>query len=162
MSDSSSEKSSIHFNGRFESKLDQKGRLALPKLLHEILPHPNNQVVITNSQYKGHRNLDVYTLEEWQKLEARIARLSPLKAEVQDFRRFYLASGQTIDPDKSRRILIPGPLRKYAGIETEAVLVGMGGKFEIWSAETWNKLYDTLASNFEDTLSAVAALDEES
>ena len=152
----------VPFRGRFETKIDQKGRLSLPKNLLASFPQENSSVVITNSQYKGHRNLDVYLYSEWQKLEERIRRLSPLKTEVQDFQRFYLAGGQVVEPDANKRVLLPGPLRKYAAMKSEAVIVGMGNKLEIWSADIWNKLYGQLADNFENTLAAVAALDEES
>jgi MraZ protein len=37
--------------------------------------------------------------------------------------------------DKSGRICIPESMAKQAGIETEAVLVGLLDRFEIWSPE---------------------------
>ena len=43
----------------------------------------------------------------------------------------------------------------------EVVLVGMEHKFEIWPAAIWQKLYQGLAKNFEQTMAAVAALDED-
>lgn len=149
------------FRGRFEAKVDQKGRLSLPKGVLTAISSKNSHMVLTNSQFKGFRNLDVYPQKEWSQLEARIARLSPLKAEVQDFQRFYLAGGQEVEPDGQNRILVPAPLRKYAGISSQVVVVGMGHKFEIWAAEVWNHLYDQLASGFESTLATIANLDAE-
>lgn len=149
------------FRGRFEAKVDQKGRLLLPKGILSSISAKDGSLVITNSQYKNFRNLDVYPSKEWQKLEAKIAKLSPLKTAVQDFQRFYLAGGQELEPDAQNRILIPGTLRKYSSVASKVVVVGMGHKFEIWAAEVWNHLYDQLASNFEDTLSTIASLDDE-
>lgn len=149
------------FRGRFEAKIDPKGRLSLPKGLLSSLPTEDSHIVITNSQFKGQNSLDVYTMAEWQKLEERIARLSPLKAEVQAFRRFYLASGQVIAPDSNNRILIPATLRKYANLQSDVVLVGMGDKLEIWPADTWNQLFNQLSAQFDDIMAAVADLDEE-
>lgn len=148
------------FRGRFDAKLDPKGRLSLPKTLLSCISENQSDIVITNSQFKGQRNLDVYTFSEWQKLEERISKMSPLKTEVQEFRRFYLASGVVLSPDSQRRVIIPANLRRYAGIQSEAVLVGMGNKLEIWSHEVWESLFSQLASNFDQTLAAVAALDE--
>ena len=148
------------FRGRFETKIDSKGRLSFPKALHATLSDLNPDIVITNSQFRGSRNLDVYSLKEWQKLEERIAKLPQLKAEVQEFRRFYLASGQPIGLDTHNRILIPSTLRKYAGLQGDVVLVGMGEKLEIWSADVWQQMFSQLASGFEQTLSSVASLEE--
>jgi MraZ protein len=145
------------FRGRFESKLDQKGRLLIPSAYRV---HSQSSIVITNSQYQGQRCLDVYSLKAWERLEKKIARMSQLKIEVQSFQRFYLASGQVVELDAHNRILIPQGLRAYAGLETTAQLVGMGQKFEIWSELEWSKLYQGLAENFEQTLSAIAELDD--
>src|SRR5262245_34021924 len=117
--------------GRFEIKLDPKGRLSLPQGLRVGLP--GQRIVITNSRYRGLSCLDVYSLGEWQKLERRIGRLSSLRAEVQAFNRFYLSGGQTVEVDAQNRILIPQGLRRFSGLESEVVLVGLGSKFEIWS-----------------------------
>lgn len=138
--------------------MDPKGRLSLPSSFRSVLPK-GEPLVITNSQYKGARCLDVYSLGQWEALEARIQKLSPLKAEVQAFQRFYLAGGQVVEPDNQGRIITPQSLRQYAGVESELVLVGMGAKFEIWSAAAWTQLYSGLAQNFDETLAAVAQLE---
>lgn len=144
------------FRGRFEIKLDSKGRLNLPAAL---VSEEQATFVVTNSQYQGSRCLDVYTLEEWQKLEARIAQLSPLKKEVQAFQRFYIAGGQPVESGSQGRLLIPKSLRDYAGLEDQIVIVGMGSKLEVWNLSEWQKIFDKLASDFEETLGAIANLD---
>ena len=40
--------------------------------------------------------------------------------------------------DSQGRIVIPQKLRKYAGLEKDAVIIGVNDRAEIWSAETWN------------------------
>lgn len=87
--------------------------------------------------------------------------MSSLKADVQAFQRFYLSGGQVLDVDAQGRVNIPQSLRKYAGLEGATVLVGLGNKFEIWSHGNWQVIYDQLTDNFEETLQAVASLDDE-
>lgn len=87
--------------------------------------------------------------------------MSSLKADVQAFQRFYLSGGQVLDVDTQGRVNIPQSLRKYAGLEGATVLVGLGSKFEIWSHGNWQVIYDQLTDNFEETLQAVASLDDE-
>lgn len=148
------------FRGRFEIKLDAKGRLSLPSAYRSLLPGENPQVIVTNSRFRGKSCLHVYTMGEWEKLERKIAKLSSLKAEVQAFNRFYLSGGHPVEVDAQGRALIPQSLRKFAGLESQAVLVGLGAKFEIWSLDAWNEIYEDLTENFEETLNAVAALED--
>jgi MraZ protein len=149
-----------HFRGRFEIKVDPKGRLSLPPAYRPSSPR-SPQLIITNSRYLGKSCLHVYTLSEWEKLERKIAKLSSLKAEVQAFSRFYLSGGQLVEVDSQNRILVPQSLRKFASLESQAVLVGLGAKFEIWSLENWNQIYNNLTESFEATMDAVARLDNE-
>lgn len=149
------------FRGRFDCKIDQKGRLSIPSAFRQAVSDPNATLVITNSQYQGRRCLDMYTLEEWEALEARIAKLPSLKAEVQAYQRFYLSGGQVVQVDKNNRILVPSGLRKYAGINEELVLVGMGKKVEVWPASVWEEMNEGLADNFDSILNAVASLEEQ-
>ncbi|MES2965954.1 MAG: division/cell wall cluster transcriptional repressor MraZ [Bdellovibrionota bacterium] len=152
-------KSHGQFRGRFEIKLDPKGRLSLPPAYRQIFNSDDASLIITNSRYRGKSCLHAFSLPEWEKLERRISRMSQLKTEVQAFSRFYLSGGQAVELDAQKRILVPQSLRRFAGLEGEAVLVGLGDKFEIWSQDNWNSIYDQLTENFEDTLSAVATLD---
>lgn len=148
------------FRGRFEVKVDQKGRLSLPAAIRQDFMETDAKLVMTNGQYLGHRCLDLYAFGNWVKLEERIGRLQPLKSEVQAFQRFYLAGGQMVEPDSQGRALLPATLRKYAGIEAQVVLVGMGEKIEIWAADIWQTIYEDLAEGFDKTLSSVSALEE--
>lgn len=151
----------VFFRGRFDSKLDPKGRLSIPAGLRQNLQQTKTSLVITNSQHRGHKCLDVYSLEAWEQLEERIQKMPQLKFEVQSFQRFYLSGAQVVAPDTQNRVLIPQGLRQYANITTETVLVGMGNKLEIWDEKTWSKLFNSFSENFDDTLAAVAQLEVE-
>lgn len=144
------------FRGRYESKLDSKGRLSLPSQFRESDLSSSHTLVITNSLYKGLRCLDVYSLSAWEQLESKIRSLASLKSEVQAFQRFYLSSGQVVDVDSQGRFVIPQSLRQYLGVESEVMLVGMGEKFEIWSTSNWNKLNDSLMESFDHTLAVIS------
>lgn len=116
-------------------------------------------LVITNNQYQKHSHLDIYTLEEWQKLERKVAAMPTFKPQVQAYKRFYLASGQVVQTDAQSRLLIPAPLRKFAGLSDEVVLVGMGAKFEVWSASIWRQLFDHASNDLETIMEGMADLD---
>ncbi len=146
------------FRGRFEIRIDEKGRLRMPSVLRNT-HSKDNQVVITNGQFRGQRCLDLYTLDSWKKLENRIAKLPSLKTEVQIFQRFYLSGAQETVYDGNGRILLTLSARKYANLDTNIVLVGMGEKIEIWSKSSWDRLYESLAGDFEESLHQIAKIE---
>lgn len=146
-------RSLARFRGRFDVKIDPKGRLSLPPALRL-----SSKLVITNHRLSGRNALHVYTLAEWEKLEAKIARLSSLDASVQAFERFYLSGGQVVELDGQGRMLLPSGLRRFAQIEGDAVLVGLGDKFEVWSQPLWDTLFGEMTADFDQTLARVAGL----
>jgi MraZ protein len=60
------------------------------------------------------------------------------------------SNGERVEVDKAGRILIPQFLRQGAGLNGEAIVVGVGDYFEIWSPEHWaeqaSRLQDTEAN----------------
>lgn len=146
-------KSVDRFRGRFEVKVDPKGRLSLPPGLRV-----SDQLVVTNHRLSGRNALHVYTLDQWQRLENRVSRLSQLDASVQAFIRFYISGGQVVELDAQGRFLLPVGLRKFSGIEGEAVLVGLGDKLEVWSTPMWETLFHEMTAEFDRIQADVSVL----
>lgn len=117
--------------GEFKSTLDAKGRMNFPvKLREELGP------VFMISKTIDAPCIKVYTTEDWKHLVAKIRELPQTKtAELQ---RFLFGSAFDIEPDKQGRALIPAPLREYAGLNTDVVIVGLEGRAEIWDKEKWD------------------------
>ena len=53
-------------------------------------------------------------------------------------------------PDKQGRITIPQILRKYAGLERELAVIGLGNRVEIWDAHTWESYLNETEQGFAD------------
>ena len=49
----------------------------------------------------------------------------------------FFSGGEEATPDKSGRIGIPAPLREYAGLEKEVVVIGVRDRLEIWNPTAW-------------------------
>ncbi|MDX2482230.1 MAG: cell division/cell wall cluster transcriptional repressor MraZ [Pseudodonghicola sp.] len=80
--------------------------------------------------------LEAYTINEIEKLEAKIERLpnSPLKRKL--VRNITSRSHHTeVDPDG--RLVLPLRQRDKIGLEKEAFFVGTSGTFQIWNPETY-------------------------
>lgn len=118
------------FRGEYHYSLDDKGRVVLPPKFRRAL---GDTVVVT-------RGLDecvaVYAPAEWTKNEKK---LRALGVDRRDFARFMLSSAEDIELDRQGRMTIPQHLRQYAKIDREAVVVGVGGRLEIWGLEHWQR-----------------------
>lgn len=132
------------FRGRFEHSIDLKGRVSIPSKFREILSSNfDERLIITNFD----DCLWAYPVNEWQKIEDRVAALPQFKPEVKALQRVFISAATECPIDKQGRILIPQTLRDYAGITKDLVFVGMTQRIEIWSVERWNKVF---ASSHDD------------
>ena len=132
------------FMGEYNHTVDAKGRLIVPSKFREQL---GDEFVVT----KGLDGcLFVYENTEWKALEEKLHALPLTNANARKFSRFFLAGATTCEVDKQGRILLPAVLREFAGIDKEAVLVGVGSRIEIWNRDTWNK------SNTYDDMEEIA------
>lgn len=119
------------FMGEYNHTVDAKGRVIVPSKFREQL---GEEFVVT----KGLDGcLFVYENTEWKALEEKLHALPLTNANARKFSRFFLAGATTCEVDKQGRILLPAVLREFAGIEKDAVLVGVGSRIEIWSKDKW-------------------------
>ena len=124
------------FMGEYNHTVDAKGRLIVPSKFREQL---GDEFVVT----KGLDGcLFVYENTEWKILEEKLKALPLTNANARKITRFFLAGACQCEVDKQGRILVPGSLRTYAGLEKEVVLVGVGSRVEIWNREAWEDASD--------------------
>lgn len=119
--------------GEYQHNLDPKKRLAVPaKLRLEI----GQKAVIT-------RGLDsclfVYPQREWEQVVQKLAQLPMGQEDTRSFVRLMLSGAQEVEMDSLGRILVPDYLKSYAGLEKEAIIVGVFNRLEIWDKTRWNK-----------------------
>ena len=118
--------------GEYNHTLDAKSRLIVPAKFREIL---GDEFVVT----KGMDGcLFIFANDEWEAFAEKLHGLPMIDKEARQFTRFFLAGAATVQVDKMGRILIPAPLREYADITKDAVLIGVGGRVEIWSKERFD------------------------
>lgn len=119
------------FLGRFSHNLDAKGRLAIPAKFRGALA---DGLVITRGI---DRCLTVYPMAAWLTLAAKIDALSAADADARNFKRIVFAEAMDEVLDSQGRIVVPPELRRYAGIEREAMVVGVHNSLEIWDVARW-------------------------
>ena len=97
--------------------------------------------------------LYAFAQDDWDVFEEKLDDLSLINPDARKLNRFFLGGACEAEPDKQGRILLPPSLLHHAAIEKEAVVVGMGNRLEIWSAERWEG-----ASVYEDIEDIAAAM----
>lgn len=119
------------FLGEYTHSIDDKGRLTIPAKFRGDLAAG---LVLTRG---FDQNLMVYPLLGWQTLAERIQEKPVSEKLMREFRRRVFSGATDLSPDRQGRIIVPPFLREFAGIDGEAVVVGMFDYLEIWSVERW-------------------------
>lgn len=136
------------FRGVNPLSLDAKGRMAIPARYRDRLQEScGGQLVVTIDR---DRCLLLYPLPEWEEIERKLVRLPSLNKQARRLQRLLIGHATDCEMDGSGRILLPPPLRDYAALDKQAVLIGQGNKFEIWNEQTWNESRDAWLAEDDD------------
>lgn len=125
-----------YFSSEYECKLDAKGRIVLPARFKANLPESGgNSIAITRGFEPC---LVVYPLTEWQKLLSKVSGMNEFNEEYRNFQRNFFRGNTEVELDNNGRFLLPKTMLKYAQLDKDAVLVGMGNRIEIWNPDLYN------------------------
>jgi MraZ protein len=120
------------FQGESALTLDGKGRVSVPARFRDALAALcQGQMTLSKSPS---RCLLLFPRPAW--IEFR-AKLLALPMEADNFRRLYLGSAMDVDIDSGSRVLLSPELRAWARLEKDLMLVGMGGRMEIWDRDRY-------------------------
>jgi len=124
------------FRGTSAITLDSKNRITIPtRYREELVAGCQGKMVCTvDIQYPC---LLLYPLPEWEEIELKLCKLSSMNPQERTLQQVLLGNASDCEIDKSGRLLINGPLRKYASLEKSVMLVGQLKKFEIWNEAAW-------------------------
>lgn len=119
-------------------RLDEKGRLKLPTELVGALG-------ATFTVTRGVNGcLWLFPEDEWKRVSANLLGRELVAQEKLHLRRYFVGGAVSLTPDNQQRVTIPPVLRTFADLEHEVVLVGLGDRAELWSAEAWRKYEDAI------------------
>ena len=120
------------FKGTYHHRIDAKGRLPIPAAFRRALGDEGLVVVTLLDQC-----LAVYAPSEWGRLEAQLAALPAFSKPVKALTRLLASRAADCEIDVQGRVLLPPALRAAAGLERDAVVVGVLNRFEVWSPSGW-------------------------
>ena len=131
--------------GTYPRTVDEKGRMALPKRVRDLLAEPSTLFVTPGPD----QCLWIYTVAEFERLSGKLDSAPATDAEAKVFRRLFFPQSEAVDLDKTGRLLIPERLAQFASLQKEVVLIGVRDHLELWDAEKWNRYVNDNAARFD-------------
>ena len=132
------------FLGTHQPRLDDKGRLFLPAKFRDDLAEG---LVITRGQ---ERCLYVFPVAEFARLYEQMRQAPVTSKAARDYQRVFLSGASSETPDKQGRVTVPPPLREYAGLTRDCVVIGAGSRLEVWDAQAWETYLADREGAFSD------------
>jgi MraZ protein len=126
------------FLSQYRHNLDEKGRLTIPARYRELLV--DGAYVCQGFD----RNLMVLTTPFFNLISRRVNQMSITDPGARQLRRLIFSTAERLEVDRAGRILIPQYLRELAQLDGEAIVVGVGSHFEVWSPATWDEQLNLL------------------
>ena len=126
------------FTGEYAYSLDSKGRVNIPAKFRQVLSEDNENTFVIA------RGMDpciwVYPLAQWKEIETNLRGLSSLSKIHRTFVRNTARYASPSTYDKQGRITLTPSLIEYAGLEKDALIIGMVSKMEIWNPVQLDKI----------------------
>ncbi|MCP4644894.1 MAG: division/cell wall cluster transcriptional repressor MraZ [bacterium] len=134
--------------GEFQSKLDDKGRITVPRRIRETMDVNGHAVWYLT---RGFDNcVFVFHRDSWNDIRRQASRYSSMNAEALDFRRLLFGSVAEVKPDGQGRMLVAPHLRDHADLDKEVVLLGVDDHLELWSAESWRAFQERSQDKYRE------------
>ncbi len=123
------------FRGVATVSLDSKNRLVVPARYRDALfANGGGRVVVTADPTQC---LLLYPLPGWEPIEKKLNALSDFDLRTRSIKHLMVGYAHDMDMDAAGRVLLPPMLRKFADLDKNVVLVGQGGKVELWNEARW-------------------------
>lgn len=116
------------FLGRYEKRLDDKGRLSLP--VPYRLAAADGPLVLLQYQAPA---LTLFPETAWAAIRDRLAEYRRSHPGAEAYVRRITSFAVEVKPDKLGRFRIPGWLQEAASLEDDVLVVGSLDRIEIWN-----------------------------
>jgi MraZ protein len=126
------------FRGNNPARVDEKGRLKVPADFKRLIDEKySGEFYITS---RDGRVGEIYPMEEWRKIEEKLAKLSNFNPSKKKFLNKVNYYGQVVEMDAQGRLLMPQILREAAGIKGDVAVYGNLTYLEVRNLEVSKQL----------------------
>lgn len=135
------------YYGEAHTALDDKGRLTVPLHFRTIMEALDHETWYMTRGFD--QSIFIFEKKVWESLLEQGKGVPILAPQMLDFRRLFLGSVAKVKRDAQSRLAVPAPLRAYAGINKDAVLLGVEDHLELWSVDGWNAFQARQAEQYK-------------
>ena len=143
------------FFGKYESNLDEKGRVVIPSKYREEI----GEKLYLIKGFEG--CVSLYKEEDFINFIEKLKRLQYEKSKVRQYQRLLLESVVELTIDKHGRVLIPTRTLKEYEISSKVTIVGVINHLELWDSTKYDKYKEDKQGNFELDAESLIEGDEE-
>lgn len=125
--------------GHYTSILETDNRITLPEGIREEY---EDGLYVTRG---FDRNIMVLTVDAFESIYDRITSLNIADPIARLLLRLILGTAQQAGIKTDGKIPIPEPLKEFANLERDVIIVGQGDYLELWSPSAWQKQEEQLS-----------------
>jgi MraZ protein len=126
------------FRGNNPARVDEKGRLKVPADFKRLIDEKYSAEFYITS--RDGRVAEIYPVEEWRRIEEKLAKLSNFNPSKKKFLNKVNYYGQMVEMDAQGRLLMPQILREAAGIRGDVAVYGNLTYLEVRNLEVSKQL----------------------
>jgi MraZ protein len=119
------------FLGEFSYRIDEKGRVPIPPRFRADF---SDGIILTIGAEKC---ILAYNPSQWKALADNLTTGPVLSSKMRKLNRALFGTAFNLNLDGQGRVALPIPLRQYAGITSDVVIVGANTYLEIWDKQAW-------------------------
>ncbi len=146
----SASQSDLWLIGQAEKSLDQKNRLVIPSIFRKAL---GSEELVLTRWFDG--ALALFPASVWRRMAEAIGRMPLFSPRERSMRLTFFSGALTQYMDNQGRIVLSDDMKEYAGIESQAVLLGDWDKHRYRDFRKRNDVF--LDQVYEATLARLAA-----
>ena len=120
------------FLGKYEYAMDARGRVPVPPRYRDLFARG---AVLSQGPDSC---LRLFTTDSFDEQAGLYTAEPATERTGRTTRRSFFAQSFSVELDRQGRILIPAPLRTYAGLESNVIVAGTGEWLEIWDPQRFD------------------------
>ena len=144
------------FRGESLHKVDTKGRVSIPAQFRRVLEEGdpdfksglNPSCVLVHNQ-KSKKCFEGYSISSINEVDDLVSRLPRYSREREILERMLNAQSSYAQIDDNGRLVLSLKLRQQIEIDSEAIFIGMGDKFQVWEPNAYFLDMEQIEREFE-------------
>ena len=129
--------------GEYPYAVDDKGRVIVPPPFREFV---EDGMIITRGMEKC---LYVFPMTAWSRVVKQLDELPMTDPKSRKFLRYFYSGAAKAKIDAAGRIILPGTLRAFAGLENSVMVAGAPNHLEIWNETRWNEAIEAMHDDLD-------------